>query len=638
MLLKKLQVFRSVVPNIAMFVFDVYAFIGVAVGMEIGGVRYEFYGATRSWNAARDTCRSDGGELAKVDSIEVNEYLALQLNSLSDWTVMWLGANDREDENNWVWIVDGSRLEPDDDRTQAYSNWCGFTPGKSQPNGGEFQNCMGLTIPGECWNDFECAWRIPFACEFGRFPPDDGSEYCEKFGFLDDYYDPNRVATPDGDSCDNIVEDFDGRWAACCCAEMEGYCCPPDHDDECLALATSMDDSDSSYVGVDGVSCLTIDSVLASYETCMNLDYLTNTSDARRDECYSLCETQYEMPLAAAYGDPETSTCCCATACLCYADASPSSVLAISVAATGSFNDGSEVLECSELLDELQDEIDDPNDDLEETLANFFDLDDLDESCEPAACLEDDEPDEDCCAQSPDASCLPGYERITNPVQDICYPALGGEPARHATCCVPFSPEEGDDEPSTTAASTTTYLVDSASQGDYSETATYCAARGLAVASISDGNEESELVQLLVSSIIGQVWLGAELRFRRWVWTDGSDPEYLEAALAHVEVQDRGERVILGADGNWTVVIPADDESAVAACKLSGTTSSGNKKKTHDQGGAVLVFTIILSILLAIAITCFALVLVQRSKLFAYTNVIASTVTDAVELTDTTKK
>lgn len=607
----------------------------VASAMEIGGVMYEFYAATRSWNAARDTCRADGGELAKVDSQAVNEYLSLQLDAQHNWNVMWLGANDREDENNWVWIADGSRLEPDDG-TLVYSNWCGFTPGwGSQPNGGEFQNCMALTNPRECWFDFECGYRMPFACEFGRFPPENQTAraYCEEFGFLDDYYNPNRVATPDGDTCVEVVENFDGRWAACCCAELEGYCCPPDHDDECLA--TRADDSPSSYVGIDGVVCLTIDSVLASYERCMNLDYQTNTSDGRRDECYSLCQTNYEMPLAAAYGDPETSTCCCATACLCYDEAPPSSVLAIAVAASGSFNDGSEVIECSELLDALQGEIDDPNDDLEETLANFFDLDDLDDSCEPAACLQADEPDEDCCAESQDASCLPGYGRITNPVQDICYPALGGEPARHATCCVPFAHEE--DEQSTTAASSTSYIVDSAVQGDYAEAASYCAARGLAVASIADGNRESELIQLLVSSAIDQVWLGAELRFRRWVWTDGSDPDYLETTLAQVEVQDRGERVILGADGTWTVVTPAEGESAVAACKLSAATSSSNKKKTQDKSGAFFVFTIILIMLLFIAIACFALVLIQRNKLFAYTNVIASSVTDAVELTDTTK-
>uniref|UniRef100_A0AAZ1XLK4 C-type lectin domain-containing protein n=1 Tax=Oreochromis aureus TaxID=47969 RepID=A0AAZ1XLK4_OREAU len=86
-----------------------------------------YYFSTRksSWNASRTVCRTQGGDLVKIDSSEEQSFLTTTIQQITGRyeIYFWIGLTDSAEEGKWLW-VDGSILnerlafwyfqEPDD--------------------------------------------------------------------------------------------------------------------------------------------------------------------------------------------------------------------------------------------------------------------------------------------------------------------------------------------------------------------------------------------------------------------------------------------------------------------------------------------------------------------------------------------
>lgn len=609
-------------------------FFFIAFGGGVSGQEVEtrFFRQYMSWNAARDHCRSFGGELAKSSDVMRNDELLDLFRSSSNGQVMWLGASDRNAEDEWEWLADRSDFS-------SYTNWCGWVPfWGSQPNGGEWQNCLGMTRNG-CWNDIECAVRAPFACQFGD--GEEVSNYCQAFGKDEDEWDGDRAAYPGGD-CSQALNEFDGTWAGCCC-ENDG-CCPDGLGESCEAVQDDDDQgSESPFFSHSNRSCLVASNVLESFETCKSIEYSSpNDEESVRSECWASCEDTYAYPLAASYGSGESGECCCVSHCLCYED-NEGYALAISVGESGAFNDGTEVQTCDAVLDELRELIPSEDDDLDSILDNYFTLDDLDDHCVPSACLELGVSDDDCCALAAESGCTSGYVKIDNS-RETCYPSIGGDSARQATCCVDIDSDaaEGldDDEdrveiPSDGVFSSTLFLIDPGSAVTWNENVEYCRARGLETVSLADESDDADLVRLIAANDADQVWLGAEIRRRLWVWHDGSLADYLRSRLAGSEVTAASARIQVDAEGEWNIV--DDDDLGHPACRFgtqqtSSTRASSSKKKKNDDTAIVVVLGVLCALfLVVIAVLCCCMF--QRNRgAYAATQSNDVIVADSVEL------
>ena len=98
---------------------------------------------------ANKRCIADGGNLAILNSMELNEFALKKFRPLG----FWIGATDGEVESVWKWI-DGSRVQ--------LKNWQIM-----EPNGGNRQNCLGFGSGGR-WDDVGCHEAATHLCERKR--------------------------------------------------------------------------------------------------------------------------------------------------------------------------------------------------------------------------------------------------------------------------------------------------------------------------------------------------------------------------------------------------------------------------------------------------------------------------------------
>ena len=72
--------------------------------VERGSLCYQFVDVERSWNDARDDCRSKGGFLVEVLDQATQDFLVNSLQSLG-WSHhgVWIGGTDHDVEGKWVW-------------------------------------------------------------------------------------------------------------------------------------------------------------------------------------------------------------------------------------------------------------------------------------------------------------------------------------------------------------------------------------------------------------------------------------------------------------------------------------------------------------------------------------------------------
>jgi len=100
-------------------------------------------GAT--WANAEADCKTKGGHLASVHSVEENDFIHLLYSS--NW--LWLGATDAVKEGTWVW-TDGTALD--------YTKWTSGEPDGSY-------NCLGLNSNGLWYDNPACTSSVPYACK-----------------------------------------------------------------------------------------------------------------------------------------------------------------------------------------------------------------------------------------------------------------------------------------------------------------------------------------------------------------------------------------------------------------------------------------------------------------------------------------
>lgn len=123
--------------------------------------------AAAPWLEARESCRAlgDGWDLAVPRSAALNAFLATLLVDEA-----WLGGSDRETEEVWRWVDDGSVFWRGDEAGAApegaFANW-----NPSEPNGGGNSDCLRLVSRvGDEWADLECEMPRSALCE-GPLPP-----------------------------------------------------------------------------------------------------------------------------------------------------------------------------------------------------------------------------------------------------------------------------------------------------------------------------------------------------------------------------------------------------------------------------------------------------------------------------------
>ena len=124
-----------------------------------------------NWFEAKDHCKTEGGYLVEIDSMEENNALVEEIKRKGfSKRLFWIGMTDRGSEGDWILETSGSK--------PSYLNW-----GRGEPDGGQKENCALVWNNehfGGKWCDVPCDMdNIPYKsmhalCEFkesGDCPP-----------------------------------------------------------------------------------------------------------------------------------------------------------------------------------------------------------------------------------------------------------------------------------------------------------------------------------------------------------------------------------------------------------------------------------------------------------------------------------
>ena len=104
----------------------------------------------RNWNEAENFCKSKGGHLASVTSLDVHNFM-LEWAGLNK-TKVWIGATDQEREGTWIWS---------DCSSYNFEGWVHNATGKRKENCAELYN---TNEHEKGWNDLECKEQLNFVC------------------------------------------------------------------------------------------------------------------------------------------------------------------------------------------------------------------------------------------------------------------------------------------------------------------------------------------------------------------------------------------------------------------------------------------------------------------------------------------
>jgi len=128
-----------------------YADDGYHIGLD--GYLYKLHFTPKSWDSARQVCRTEGGYLAMVKSLSTHEYI------ISQWPLQdfWIGVNDINDEGVYL-FDDGSPVET--------SYWSKDEPNNAEGPEGADEDCAHYNLNwGTGWNDLNCARTKMFLCQ-----------------------------------------------------------------------------------------------------------------------------------------------------------------------------------------------------------------------------------------------------------------------------------------------------------------------------------------------------------------------------------------------------------------------------------------------------------------------------------------
>jgi hypothetical protein len=127
------------------------------------GTCYFGFNTPDTWPNARNTCIANAGDLIRIDSSAENDLvfaLAREAPIIDDdW---WVGGNDLQTENVWVW--------QDDVQEMRGTLFTQFRAGEPNDNDGSpaGEDCMIIETDNgnEEWDDRNCTTRLyPYVCE-----------------------------------------------------------------------------------------------------------------------------------------------------------------------------------------------------------------------------------------------------------------------------------------------------------------------------------------------------------------------------------------------------------------------------------------------------------------------------------------
>ena len=119
---------------------------------------YRFCEEAVPMEQARATCLQAGMELVIIETIEENQWLDEQLDTIGIGPSVYIGLTDKENEGVFAFL-DGSPV--------SFKAWGAGEP-NSQLSG---EDCTELQ-PGGLWNDVSCTWERAFVCETQDDPTD----------------------------------------------------------------------------------------------------------------------------------------------------------------------------------------------------------------------------------------------------------------------------------------------------------------------------------------------------------------------------------------------------------------------------------------------------------------------------------
>ncbi|CAG2193307.1 CD206 [Mytilus edulis] len=115
---------------------------------------FQFNDTKKSWLLARQSCQSQGGDLATVDTDSVHSFVRNRIAIVHD--DYWIGLNDRSQSNVYSWIQSNSQSN--------FLKWCPHEP----LDYGRDENCVMYRYIGSsniCWNDQGCSTSLKYICQ-----------------------------------------------------------------------------------------------------------------------------------------------------------------------------------------------------------------------------------------------------------------------------------------------------------------------------------------------------------------------------------------------------------------------------------------------------------------------------------------
>lgn len=110
---------------------------------------------TTTWSNSKMICQGLRGFLAKVENVEENSYLEKIIKDTNSFVPAWIGGNDIEEEGNYVWTSNNTKI--------SFTDWA-----PNQPNNyGKYQHCIRYEFNTQwIWNDERCEKLSRFLCQW----------------------------------------------------------------------------------------------------------------------------------------------------------------------------------------------------------------------------------------------------------------------------------------------------------------------------------------------------------------------------------------------------------------------------------------------------------------------------------------
>eukprot|EP00794_Sanderia_malayensis_P017277 gene17277-19004_t len=115
---------------------------------------FKYFPEPKTWPAAQDACQNIGSQLAKIESLQENNFIGALLQTGEGG---WIGLNDRSSESNFIWNFDKQS-------TPKYLSWATTEPNNYNAKC-NIENCVLMSKQTGKWSDVICNAFYPFVCE-----------------------------------------------------------------------------------------------------------------------------------------------------------------------------------------------------------------------------------------------------------------------------------------------------------------------------------------------------------------------------------------------------------------------------------------------------------------------------------------